>query len=61
MVEDNGGYFSTDILDNTEEFIQLRLRKMLERKFNDLRRKHKEPQNSHKKEISTTTWKRPRE
>lgn len=57
MVEDNGGYFSTDILDNTEEFIQLRLRKTLKekeelkRRFNHLQRTHEEQKSSHRGDI----------
>ncbi|XP_075881708.1 GTPase IMAP family member 8-like [Nelusetta ayraudi] len=52
MVKENRGCYSTDILDNTEEFIQLRLRKTLKereemkRERDNLRKKHEEQQNS---------------
>lgn len=55
MVKENRGYYSTDILDNTEEFIQLRLRKTLKekeemkRERDNLRKKHEEQQNRSRK------------
>ncbi|XP_042370080.1 GTPase IMAP family member 4-like, partial [Plectropomus leopardus] len=53
MVRENGGFYNTEMLDDTEEVIQVEVERLLKEKEKEMKRKDKELQRKHEEDLKT--------